>query len=260
MGSAPSPYAGRRLGAGGRKALALLLLAGLLVAAYLALESPAFAVHSVTVTGLVRLDAHEVASEARIPDGTPLWRISAAEVAARVMADPLVASVQVVKRWPNRLVIRVTERVPVASVALPDGTFAEVDEGGRVVAVDRALSPAWPVVTGGSESLAPRQVISSRRLARALQVAVALRQRPGLDVSEIHAAEDGTVLVYLADGTPVDFGTADEPDRQAAVLAGLVATGIVSGPLAYVSVVDPDAPVVRPAQAGSEALPAAPSR
>lgn len=231
----------------GTRALGLLLATVAVICAYLVARAPAFEVHEVTVTGLVQLSADRVASEAGVPDGTPLWRVSSANVSARVQADPMVASVRVSKHWPDQLEIAVTERVPIVSVVMPDGRFAEVDATGTVMRVDRALRVDRPLVTGAGTALAPRAVVQSRGLTRAIAVAVAVGTRPSLEVSEIHIAAQDTILVYLSDGTPVDFGVAGEPDRQAAALAGLLeALSKENRQAAYLNVVDPDAPVAKP--------------
>lgn len=233
------------------RALLVLLAVVAVVAGYLFLQAPALAVHSVEVAGIVRLDAKRVVSEAAVRDGTPLWRIRSGEVAARVQEDPRVLEATVEKRWPNRLIIHVKERRTVASIVLPGGSFAEVDAGGTVVQLDERLLPDWPVITGVGMALAPNAVVEGTGPARAIAVAEALSRQPTVSVSEVHVTDEDTIVVYLDDGTPVDFGDARDPDRQSAILAGLL-NELAGGtePAAYISVVDPDAPVVRPLHSG----------
>ena len=69
------------------------------------------------------------AGSGRVSLGTPLARVSSADVASRVNAIGPVESVEVRHGWPHVLVLVVTERVPVAAAPVPGG-FELVDRTG----------------------------------------------------------------------------------------------------------------------------------
>ncbi|MBE3591163.1 MAG: FtsQ-type POTRA domain-containing protein [Firmicutes bacterium] len=233
----------------GRRALGLLAVTLALIGAFLVLRSPAFLVTRVQVSGLSELTPEQVVSEAAIAHQTPLWKIRAGEVAARLLEDPLIASVRVLKRWPDTLKIEIVERRPVAEVVLPSGGAAEVDASGVVMRVRAGIDARLPLVTGAREDLHPRGIVQSAGLTRAVQVAAAARSFPEVEVAEIHVEADTSIVVYLADRTPVEFGLVPDAERQMSVLSGLLGALKEQGTQAlYISVVNPDEPVVRPVE------------
>jgi cell division protein FtsQ len=86
------------------------------VVAWLLLAGPVLVVRAVHVDGLVTLPAEQVQEAAGIGSGTPLLRVDVGTAEARVARLPQVASVEVTRDWPDRVVITVVERVPVAVV------------------------------------------------------------------------------------------------------------------------------------------------
>ncbi|MBX5475577.1 MAG: FtsQ-type POTRA domain-containing protein [Clostridia bacterium] len=230
-----------------RRAFGLLAATLALIGAFLLLRSPALLVTHVQVSGLSELTAEQVVSEAAIRHQVPLWKIRAGDVAARLLEDPMIASVRVVKRWPDTLKIEIVERQPVAEVILPSGQVAEVDASGAVMRVGRGVDARLPLVTGAREDLRPRAIVQSAGLSRAVQVAAAARSFPEIDVAEIHIEADTSIVLYLADRTPVQLGLVPDAKRQLSVLSGLLSAMKQQGTQAlYISVVDPDEPVVRP--------------
>ena len=114
----------------------LLVLAAMGIAggvAWALLDSSLLAVRSVVVTGTRLVPESEVLAVAGVRPGTPLIRVSTAQVAARVLTIRQVLGVQVTKSWPDRVVIAVRERTSALAVALPSGGFDLIDANGVVV-------------------------------------------------------------------------------------------------------------------------------
>jgi cell division protein FtsQ len=121
----------------------LLVLAAMGIAggvAWALLDSSLLAVRSVVVTGTRLVPESEVLAVAGVRPGTPLIRVSTAQVAARVLTIRQVLGVQVTKSWPDRVVIAVRERTSALAVALPSGGFDLIDANG-VVVQSAALRP-----------------------------------------------------------------------------------------------------------------------
>ena len=89
----------------------------LAVGAWAALYSSVFALRTVTIDGLSRVSKQEVLDRAALPGGRSLLRLDPASIAARIERLPPVADASVTRKWPHALVIKVTERRPVAAVA-----------------------------------------------------------------------------------------------------------------------------------------------
>src|SRR3989442_15208436 len=139
-----------------------LLLTALAVAAPLAvaffahwlLTSPRFAVASVDVRGASRVPTAEILAAAAVEPGTSLFRLDPGAVAGRVEAIPEVRRADVVREFPNRIVISVEERRPFTLVH--SGRLHWIDEEGRVLgASPEAGIPQVPVLSGLSDDELP---------------------------------------------------------------------------------------------------------
>src|SRR5262245_17910541 len=99
----------RRAGVSG---LVLLAVLGVAAGARWVLTAPRFAVNGVELLGLSRVAPERVLHAAGIEEGTNLWRIDPAAVVARVEAVPEIQRAEVIRRYPNRVLILVEERRP----------------------------------------------------------------------------------------------------------------------------------------------------
>lgn len=123
------------------------LLGGALVAAAaFALHSPWLAVHEIEIVGAVRSDPTPLIAAAGVGEGAILIWVDTGAVARAVREDPWVADARVDRVWPDRLVVEVLERQPVAWIegtttwmlVASDGTVLDValePEGGYLQAV-----------------------------------------------------------------------------------------------------------------------------
>src|SRR5216117_4201859 len=131
---------------------ALAVAAPLAVAfsAHWLLTTPRFAVVSVDVRGASRVPTAEILAAADVAPGTSLFRLDPGAVARRVEAIPEVRRADVVREFPNRIVISVEERRPFTLVH--SGRLHWIDEEGRVLgASPEAVIPQVPVVSGLSD-------------------------------------------------------------------------------------------------------------
>lgn len=190
-------------------AIVLLLLGAL------AWVGPLLVVRSVVVTGLSGTEAAAVRSVGQAERGTPLLRVDAAAVGARVGRLPYVAQVRVGRQWPSTLRLAVTRRVPVAAVPRGDGRFQLVDSSGTSYQVVAAVPRAVPVVsvplTGGSRDA----------LAAALAVLEGLPGTLRSKVSQVNAVTAQDVRMRLGSAQVV-WGSADEVSLKVKVLSEML--------------------------------------
>lgn len=206
---------------------ALVVLAALAV--WVVWFSPLLTVREVRVLGAVEVSADSVRQAAAVPVGVPLARVDAAGIAERVGALPRVASVEVRRGWPDVLVVVVTERVPLAVTR--DGTsFTYLDESGARFGSVRAVPSGLPLVTASGDSA----------LTSALGVCAALPPTLARRVTAVTARTRDDVVLTLADGTSVQWGSADDSAHKAAVLLALLKVGATS-----YDVSAPDLPTTR---------------
>lgn len=174
--------------------------------------SPLLAVQEVRVQGATSVPAEQVRAAAGVELGTPLARVSADAVVARVGAIPAVGSVEVRYGWPHVLVLVVTERVPAAYVAVAGARFQVLDAGG-VAFRSTSTRPAGlaELTAAGAARAAALQVLT--------ELPVALS---GL-VRQVQAGSADDVVLTLADRTVIRWGGVGLPERKAAVASALLA-------------------------------------
>lgn len=181
---------------------------------WLVFFSSVLAVKGVQVEGTGVLDPRAVRHVAAVPTGSPLASVDLEAVAARVQALGPVADVDVSRAWPDRIRIDVTERVAVAVVDA-GGVLRGVDEEGVMFRRFPSRPPSLPLLRIGAATQA-------EALAEAARVVETL---PGSLASRVEYVAVSTVdriSLRLRSGQTVQWGSADESDQKAEVLAVLL--------------------------------------
>jgi cell division protein FtsQ len=182
------------------------------------LTSPRFTVAHVDVDGASRVDADRIRGAAAIPPDANLWRLDPAAIAARVAGLPEVRRAELIRRFPNRVVIVVEERRPFTLVHA--GRLHWLDEEGRLLdEAAQAVSPSVPVVSGLSEAeLTSMGSDPSPRLRDAIAlIRTLLRNGSTLaaEISEIDVSRSDGPVLYTADAVEVRLGTEEWEERLA---------------------------------------------
>jgi cell division protein FtsQ len=191
---------------------ALVVLAGLIV--WLFYYSSAFAVSGVRVSGADTVPVATIEQEAAAPIGTPLAKVDLRSIADRVRTIPSVADAQVTRAWPSKVVIVVTERVPV--VVVTDGSrFELVDATGEAFKTvpDRPAGLPEAKITGTRRDVTIRSVVT---------VSAALPDTLRAQVGTISAASPDSITLNLSSGVRVVWGSSDDSERKAEVLSVLM--------------------------------------
>src|SRR5438094_1734508 len=187
-----------------------------------------FAVASVEVRGVSRVPPDQILAVAAIPRGTNIFRLDTMGVAGRVESLPEVRRADVVREFPNRVVISVEERRPFTLVH--GSRLHWLDEEGRLLGLaPQAVVPEVPVVSGLSEQelASLRRAPGPKAQAAIALIKALLRSGSSLtaEISEIDMSrKDGPVL-YTADGVEVRLGTEDWEERLAR-LEGVLAQAV----------------------------------
>ena len=154
-----------------RRLIRFLVTLGLAGAVVWLFLSPLLSVKEVTTTGVVASSTHLALAEEGVLAGTPMILIRTGDIAADLERDPWVREAVVSLDWPNRVLVRVEERVPVAWVETGDGWARRAIDG---IAVPSAGEPddsmPWLDFSAIEDSEAPR----SRQVLGALEFAAAL--------------------------------------------------------------------------------------
>lgn len=217
--------ASRRRRAGRLVALSIIAVVGGLIAT--AVFSPILALREIRVEGTSRLDPAVVATAVSGQLGTPLGLIDDARIRRELGAFPLIRSYATELVPPGTLVIHLVERSPIGVVTTATG-FDVVDAAGVVLESTPARPAALPLLqldadgTGGAAFAAMAEVL------------LALPPEVLAQVDSIVArTRDDVTLAFAGSDQRVVWGSADDSERKAEVLAALLARFAGAGPGEY---------------------------
>ena len=181
---------------------AFLVACGCLVLLYGFLYSGDYAVDDVTVRGTRLGDPFEIAGTTDAL-GESVFQVKPDRIAAQLTQLPYVQKVEVDTELPSRVVISMTERVPVMVWVTADGPFL-IDAHGKVMT--SGDDATLPKVDSDALELEAGNVVDPARVASITAVHEAL----GPEIDVISWNERNGVTVRLHDKRLLIFG---EPDR-----------------------------------------------
>lgn len=183
-----------------RRLVAALAAASLCAAALAVLHSSLLGARHVLVFGAPNIPSSTVIAAAGLEGAPPLVDLDPASIVSRVEQLPWVLRAGVQIAWPSSVAIKVTERTPVAVVAVPGraGSYAVCDATGRVLETVAGRQGGLPLVVlygvgagaGAPGSFLPRQ----DRLE--LEVAATMPESMVPETAGIAASTDGAVVMF----------------------------------------------------------------
>lgn len=208
--------------------LVLLLLAVLGFVAYKGMSrSDFFQITDIDFVGCQRIGKERAMEWSGLDIHTNLVAMSPRDVKARLESHGWVESAEVKREWPNRLIINIRERVPVA-IQNREGRLSYLDRNGRAFnAVEPQDDHDFPVISGLSGAGGRGEVQTD--LLEALQflhfAAQGNRNLPVQSISEINIGSGGDLVLFLLSRPfPIRLGRGDlknKYDRLSAVLGGI---------------------------------------
>lgn len=202
-------------------------------------DSSLVAVERVTVTGLATRDAAEMRA-ALVAAGRRMTTLHVREdeLELALQRYPAVRGVEAAADFPDRLVVRVVERRPVATVSTSSGAAVPVAADGTLLR--RARRGAAPALVRAEGSLTGERLRD--RGARTLVGVLGAAPAPLVERA-VQARRDGArgVVVSLRRGPEIFFGRPDRLAAKWAAAARVLATPAARG-ASYVDVRLPDRP------------------
>lgn len=193
---------------------ALVLVALLVTALWAVFFSSVLAVSGVEVTGAETIGAAAVRRAAAVPVGEPLARVDLDAIESRVEALAVVRSADVARKWPDRVLISIQERVAIAVVEI-GGRLRGMDASGVVFRDYRRPPVDLPrvEVTSGTDRDA---------LEEAAKVVSALPAVLSAQVDHVEVVTVDQISLALRDGREVVWGSAEQSQEKARVLLALL--------------------------------------
>jgi cell division protein FtsQ len=172
--------------------------------------SPYLVVRSIDVSGADPRHIPAVEAVAGIATSTPIARVDTSQAQSAIAELDWVQTVDVRRAWPDRIVIAITERIPVARAVQP-GPDKAVDSTGAV------FTPLDPL---GSDVMAI--AAEGPALTSSVEVWLALPEDIRKRVRRVTASTRDDILLHLRNGSIVRWGSSDEPAFKAEVLLALL--------------------------------------
>ncbi len=191
----------------------VLVTGALMVFSYnYVLSSSYFHLEKAIVKGCEKTTEKDVISVSGIKPNQNLLAISMEGIARKVRTNPWVEDVSVVREFPNRLIIEIRERKPVALVKRDDSLFF-MDGDGLIFKKLEGESTNLPVLTGCSEN-GKDDTLLIRKSIELIDFLSASKSFPQIrNVSEIHSDENMGFSLFLDSGLCLHIGFGDYENK-----------------------------------------------
>lgn len=193
---------------GNRRKTILVVGGGVLgtaIVALVVLASPIVAVRTVQVEGATYVDARLVDAVTQSLKGNSVLTVDTATAEARLEGDPWVLDARITTYLPNRAVIEISERIPVAWFLGVDNRARVIDIDGRVLAIVDGRPTEYLWIDGTGPNSSPGAIASdSYRAAGQLAMSIPEEMRPL--VEKLGVSGPNNVTMTLVTGTIIDFG------------------------------------------------------
>lgn len=194
--------------------LSVLVLVLVVVGVWLIWFSSVLAVSTVTVSGNEKVTQSRILRAAQVPVGEQLVQVDLAAIQARVETIPAVREAAVSRSWPDGVTIQVAERTPVAVV----------DRGGSLQSLDAdgVLFGRWGKAPADLPLVRTAPDVKASALAEAARVVGSLRSDIAARVRTVVVGTADEISLELRGGVDVQWGSAEESQNKADVLAALL--------------------------------------
>ncbi|WP_424465608.1 FtsQ-type POTRA domain-containing protein [Pseudoclavibacter helvolus] len=212
-------------------------VAALVAFVAVAVYSPIMSVREIVVAGAERVDTTQVDASLADLHGQPLALVTNDDVEHRLQSYVLVQSYSIRVEPPSRLVVTIVERSPIGTLAGAAG-YDVMDAAGVVLWTQPEPAADIPTLELGGQG------VGSEAFASAASVSLALPTDFRAGVASVTAKSIDDVRLTMRSGAEVVWGSAEESDRKAQVLAALVQATADQSISSY-DVSSPQTPVTR---------------
>ena len=177
-------------------------------------QSDFFQITAVRINNNRMTSKEQIAALSRVDIHSNLLAINVVQMQELLESHPWIAKADVIRDWPNRLLINLKEKKPVALLNRDTGLFYLDDSGQIIAAANPSQELDFPVITGFEKY--SFDTTDSAHFSKPLQDAFELLKLantnnpilPQQNISDIHITEQGELILYLLDRPfPIYLGT-----------------------------------------------------
>lgn len=233
-----------------------------LLAFFILSNTPAFTISSIEAEASEHVNAETIGKLAKVPEGTTLLNVDTGQIAENVKKNPWVASVNVVREFPDKIKIVVTERKVRAIVLMSSGDIAwylgedgcwiepfkvDVTSGttAQQVAAAKATELGCLLITDVPSTVSPAagSVATDESLSAVDQYTQGFSNALSSQIVSYSASSTESVSCTLSTGVVVSLGSPTSIDSKETVITQLLAE--YPGQLTYINVRVPTKPTYR---------------
>lgn len=186
----------------------LFFLAVLVIAVYILIQSPLFAVQKINVEGNKFISQGEAIKLSGLHLQTNIFRMDFQTAKKNIMTHPMIEEVNIKRQYPNQVMITLTERKPLANLLIQGG-FIEVDAKGFYLrkVVSFSNHDNLPIISGvkyGQQEIG--QQIKEENLVVGLQYLKNCPESLKAQISEINVTDSTNIIFYTLSGLKVIIG------------------------------------------------------
>jgi cell division protein FtsQ len=194
----------------------LLIVLMALIAGFLFVKSSYFSVGTVVVEGNKYIAADDVYRIAGVPEKINIFRLNTTEIKDRLTHDLRVAEVEVTREFPTTIVVKLTERQPIAYAANSYG-FVQLDRQGVVIAAEKNIKQInVPIITGirlGNVYIGDR--VDMALLEPVLTYLASLNEGTLNKLSEVNISSPDRIVAITTDSIRIRLGSSDRMGDKA---------------------------------------------
>lgn len=202
--------------------VSILVLSALGYSAFEISKSSLFIVKSIEVKGVARIEPERVVALSGIRRGVNILEIDVESARKSIRTDPWIASADIIRRYPDRVELRITERSPVARMPYAASDHRLIDRRGFVVAavgptqaVDLPILAVAKVIPNE-----PGEQMKQGAVGAALEVVGQVDARIMREVATVSASSSFDVRLELENRTVILWGDDAQPrEKNRAALA-----------------------------------------
>lgn len=202
----------------------LFLLFACLLASYYFIHSPYFSVQQIKVSDNVNITEEEIIKQSGLSKGNNIFKVNLREAAAKINMFSWIKKVEIKRRLPSTLLIRVYERVPLALVVNNDEFIVVDKEGIYIKKVKYVNDMNLPLIS--DVPLSEKDICGAKVAAEGLHSALSLIELLDKeileDVAEISSSSSQSLTLKTIEGIEIRFGEPNDLDRKIHLIENLL--------------------------------------
>lgn len=183
---------------------------------YYFMQSAFFNVTSIEVLGAKGINGEEIIKLSGLVKGENIFKLDTSKAHESIGINSLVDDVQINRKLPNKVLIHIKERIPVAMMPVDEG-FIQFDIKGYALKNESELGNDYlPIITGVDvpSGLAMGDRLDDRNFQIGLQLVGQMDQEIKELVSEIDVTNPQKLRAFLVKGAEVRLGDANDVSRK----------------------------------------------